>query len=570
MRAAFIAAYRDTFRDDDQGAALKALYAAFSLRHGVGIDSLRELVAKELKSGGYSRLRKEQAARHAGNKAPQRKANDPDAVVRECPRCGRWRKFTTAQGSCGKRDCKPRGGGSATRQTAANRPIADTHDGRPPSDSPLTDIAATALVRSPSQPNYPELEPSPIDKSFLPEIAENLAYRHTAYSSADEINEQLQAFVQPPCDSHGYLSWRFSELATRPGHSAERSAAIILDEMSSIVADAKEIIASLTKAHGDILADPEAARAALNKEFRRIDVAARWSSASSALRRSRASLGFLRKAVVLTFGSGDYTSNLLPLLGLLQPPDAWAKTMALPPHVVASVANLRRTVTLVDRLFSAIDAESGGPYTRGLDELIGLRRGDFDWVLIPHVDTVASPALPTSRLPLMLLPPGERIHPFIAGLKRSGRYRDGEVDPRRLDVLAKLWAHLSESGTCTVYEGAFPANGRDNGYLVLAIAYEGYGEDAVAISPWRGEHATFVVRADCGAHHSWRTVLTKAKEEAKELGARRLVFKSNLDFGIDEYEAMFQKVVALFACSPAEFEGGVLHFDDYAGRYEIR
>jgi hypothetical protein len=65
-------------------------------------------------------------------------------------------------------------------------------------------------------------------------------------------------------------------------------------------------------------------------------------------------------------------------------------------------------------------------------------------------------------------------------------------------------------------------------------------------------------------------VLTKAKDEAEEIGARRLVFKSNLDFGVDEYEAMFQKVVALFACSPTQFEGGTLYFDEYERRYEIR
>jgi hypothetical protein len=430
-------------------------------------------------------------------------------------------------------------------------------------------LAAPALIRSTSEPDFPELQPSALDKSYLPELAESLAYWPTVDASADEIYERLQAIVQSPRDSHGYLAWRFSELITRPGHSTERSAAAILHEMSSTVAEAKEIIASLTKAHGDFLASPEAAKKAMYKEFRRIDVTTSWSSASAALRRSRASLGFLRKAVVLTFGSADYTSNLLALLGRLQPP-AKATTVAFPPHVIASVTNLARIVTLVDRFFSAIDAEPGRPYTNGLGELIALRSGDFDFLLQPRAETVDSPALPTTRLPLILLPPGERIHPFIAGLKRSGRYRDGEVDPRRLDVLARLWAHLSESGTCTVYEGAFPANGKDSGYLVLTIAYEGYGEDAVAISPWRGEHATFVVRADCGAHPSWRTVLTKTKEEAKELGARRLVFKSNLDFGIDEYEAMFQKVVALFVCSPLEFESGVLHFDEYAGRYGIR
>lgn len=383
-----------------------------------------------------------------------------------------------------------------------------------------------------------------------------------------EVRRRLQAFALSP-ESHGYLAWRISELVTRAGHAENQSPDGILKDISQIVTEDKKLVTALEDAYSGCFSSPDVARRALNSEFMKVDLELRWSSGTEALRRSRSSLAFLRRAIMLTYAGKDYSQGLGPMLARIQPP-LMPKFVNLPPHVFASIGNLRRTVVLINRLFSGIDAEPGKPYTTGLRELIGLRSGAFDFVLEPEAEPVNSGPLNANRLPLVLLPPGEQIHPFVAGLRRSGRYRDGEVDPRRLDVLTQLWNHLNESGKCTLYEGAFPAKGVDNGYLVLAIAYEGYGEDAVAISPWKGEHATFVVRADSGAQRSWRTVLTRTKEEAKELGARRLVFKGNPDYGIDAYEAMFQKVIALFTCEPEHFESAALYFDPDEGRYEVR
>ncbi|MDO3638377.1 hypothetical protein [Mycolicibacterium arseniciresistens] len=431
---------------------------------------------------------------------------------------------------------------------------------------------AAGYVRAP-QPPPSDRSPLIVDMSTLAEMAERLAPRHATAVEMDKIEESLKAFTESPDDHHGYLAWRFRELSTRPGPFAEHSADEILEKVSLIVDEDKALIAALQKDHGNFLGDrPDVAMQALDAEFGKIPRELSWTSGATALRRSRASLAFLRRAVVLTFASQDYSSHLFPMLArLLPPPTTEYINLRLPAHVIASINILRRVATQVDRFFSGIEAQPGHFYGTGLDQLCALRSGAFDFVLEPDPEKVPQP--PTSRLPLVIHPPGERIQPFVTGIRRSGRFRGGEIDERRLDVLTQLWTHLSESGACTMYEGAFPANGKDNGYLILVIWYEGYGEDAVAISPWRGEHATFVVRADAadaGKRRTWKTVLTSTKEEAKELGARRLVFKANPDHGIDEYDAMFQKVIALLVCEPEEFVHGALYFDDDEGRYEVR
>lgn len=116
---------------------------------------------------------------------------------------------------------------------------------------------------------------------------------------------------------------------------------------------------------------------------------------------------------------------------------------------------------------------------------------------------------------------------------------------------------------CRIHRGAFPSRGRDNLYVVLSIAHPGgRGEDAVAISPCRGEHATFVVRHDCGSGLPWHVVLSQTKREAKLLGARRLLFTSKSGRGIDEYEAMLEKLLWLLESEPEDFDWGGASLDE--------
>lgn len=154
-------------------------------------------------------------------------------------------------------------------------------------------------------------------------------------------------------------------------------------------------------------------------------------------------------------------------------------------------------------------------------------------------------------LPFEVLPPGESVRDFAASLRKSGQYKDGEIDLRRLQVLVDLEHHFSER-RCRRYRSGFPSTERDNGYIVLAIeAPNGGGEDAVAISPWRGEHATFLVRHG-RAKSAWRVVLSKTKSEALKLGADRLIFKARFDQGLDAYSAMLDKIIELVERAPNE------------------
>lgn len=174
------------------------------------------------------------------------------------------------------------------------------------------------------------------------------------------------------------------------------------------------------------------------------------------------------------------------------------------------------------------------------------------------------------ELPFIVLPPGERLAAFLDGVRTTHTYRGGKVDPKRVRVLQELAAHYADR-RCTGYQGAFQTNGKDNAYIVLGIpTRDGQHEDVVAISPWSDEHATFVIRHDCGSKLPWTQVISESKREAKTLGAHRLVFRVNEDRGMDVYEAMLNKVIALLECKPVAFDHGDLHFDRNRGSYVMR
>lgn len=159
-------------------------------------------------------------------------------------------------------------------------------------------------------------------------------------------------------------------------------------------------------------------------------------------------------------------------------------------------------------------------------------------------------------LPFVVLPPGELIQSFITELRTKGSYQGREIDLRRVEVLKRLEDYFPEA-RCRIHRGAFQSSGRDNLYVVLSIADpSGRGADAVAISPCRGEHATFVVHHDCGSGLQWHVVLSQTKREVKELGARRLLFTSKSGRRIDEYEAMLEKLMWLLESEPEEFDWG--------------
>ena len=94
-------------------------------------------------------------------------------------------------------------------------------------------------------------------------------------------------------------------------------------------------------------------------------------------------------------------------------------------------------------------------------------------------------------------------------------------------------------------------------YLVLAItSANGSSEDAVAISPLAGRHATYVVRREC-AEADWTILFACPNFEARLRGAWKLLFTTT-DRGVDQYSAMRDKVVNLLECDPREFRKGTV------------
>jgi hypothetical protein len=116
-------------------------------------------------------------------------------------------------------------------------------------------------------------------------------------------------------------------------------------------------------------------------------------------------------------------------------------------------------------------------------------------------------------------------------------------------------------------EGSESSRGVDNHYLVLAIkSVNGSGENAVAISPLTGQHATYVVRREC-TDADWADIFASPKIEARVRGARRLLFTSP-DRRTDKYNAMRDKVIALLECDPTDFLKPLV-FDENADRYRM-
>lgn len=385
----------------------------------------------------------------------------------------------------------------------------------------------------------------------------------------DTVRDRIKLFDGDLSCGGGYLAWRLREVGTRPGSTSDDSAASQLQIMSSIVRDDRELIARLVSHYGPFLENrPHLAERALESEFDKVDVDASWRSPDDALRRARASQTFLRHAVVLAFGAKDSGERLGSMLTELMPP-AEARVSEAPRNVAAAIANLTRMITLVDERFGANDFEE--LCAKGRAELIALENGEFDFLAALHVDASGSAGqLAMGDLPFEVLPPGELVQSFVDELRRSGTYRGREVDVQRTAVLLEVAKRFPDRKS-TVHRGAFSSTGSDNGYVVLRMAVPSSSdEDAIAISPWKGEHATYVVRHDCGQQHPWPFVLSRTKREAKELGARRLLFRVDLDHKIDVYEAMVSKIAALLECDGDEFDHGQLYFDYAEGRYRLQ
>lgn len=184
----------------------------------------------------------------------------------------------------------------------------------------------------------------------------------------------------------------------------------------------------------------------------------------------------------------------------------------------------------------------------------------------------AGNAPPAARLTFTILPDAEGISGFVTERVRFHASRPSGArfvaDSQRTDVLTMLATDVGPE-RCTLYRSTSTTEVRSldgenitEDYLVLVIDQNG-GEDAVAISPARGRHATFVVRHDVSTL-PWHEVFALPKRSATDLGAKRMRFQGR--WPMDEYEAMFEKVSTALTCPPERF-GEKFGYSDDLGRY---
>lgn len=416
-----------------------------------------------------------------------------------------------------------------------------------------------------------EDEAAPLDVDLLEEVSCDNATDYVGDVDLDEVVQLVLSESAPPIDAaetveflklfdlkgnhvyKGYFSCRYREAVARLGPKFGESAGGRLQVIGSIIRDDKELLARLIGVHGRFLDDDAgAARRALAAEFDKIDLDATWYSPDDALRMAHASSVFVRRSALLMFGYEECREQLQHMVTTLAPPPPEQRPQ-YPEHVAAAIANLDRMIGFVETLLSGSNDEFAERFVNGWSELEALAEGNFDYIdgigrrtenLTHQVDDLG----------FVVLPPGELLQSFIAELRSAGHYKGREVDLKRTDVLTRLQRYFSDS-QCRLHRGAFSSSGEDNLYVVLSIARPGVrAADAVAISPCKGEHATFVVRHDCGERRPWNQVLSRTKREAKQLGARRLLFTSKSGRGIDEYDAMMEKLVRLLDCDADEFD----------------
>lgn len=381
------------------------------------------------------------------------------------------------------------------------------------------------------------------------------------------IRNLLKCFQENFQEGGGaYLAWQFDEhrksistegKATKKDR--ERLAAI-----AQVVRTAEAKLQRITARYGDVDLDSALAVRALLAKHR--ELTGDFGDAPTAVvTRYRAFAGFLADAVPLVILSNDAAIRDVPIDEFTRLAAQLSEEVALP----KKAAHLLRMQIASVRRFYGREEDRDVRFRRALDELLLVSQGAFRPLLErPAAPTLAKSATPQS-ISFKILPPGQ-MRMFLDDLKRGGSHRRPRViDERRVAVLQNLRARY-RTRSCALYttSGTTSSHLLDtNEYVVLSIKrHDSLGEDAIAISPLAGEHAVFVVRQD-RTGRKWRKVLASTKTQATELGARRLQFAAPPS-GLDKYEAMLQRLIAVLDGPPEHFLHP-LHFDRETRRYKV-
>ncbi len=396
--------------------------------------------------------------------------------------------------------------------------------------------------------------PPGVAMTNLEAVADIIVGKDPSHYDREVVVTCLQELAPNGPDGYGYLTWRYAAVL-RSAHAEARSTTAHYDlaALAAVIDVEKRLLDTLVNAHGSILEHPELSKRAMDNEFRDLtDADDIGRSAADELRRARANFDFLRRSVVLTIASPANDQRLWDTLGRIQPPtrDQLVETT---PQLERSTERLNDLIAGVERLLTTGDAALVRFFHQSHSDLVALQAGRYDFLRQFHDIAGSSTASrqTIAELAFEVLPHGEQFRTFLDGLRSSGLYRGDQIDEHRVDVLEDLQKHFG-ADRCRWHQGSASSSGIDNRYLVLAIkSANGSGEDAVAISPLAGRHATYVVRREC-AEADWKILFANPKFEARLRGARKLLFTST-DRGVDQYSAMRDKVVNLLECDPREF-----------------
>lgn len=379
----------------------------------------------------------------------------------------------------------------------------------------------------------------------LDAVAEIVAAKETG-RDRDRIVADLALFDPTGTGGYGYLGWRYATSRRLPTDPAARTPGDELAAIAHIVDSGKQRLQQIHNATGQVLEHPNLARRALESGFGDL-----FDPDSAADERHRVmnKRSFLQRAIILAIVDPECADRVWDMLGQLQPPSEH-QLFETTPQLRAGIEGLSGELAAVEALLSSDETPLGRFFDRSKVELDDLHSGRFDCLQQFRDAGTASTTRIIHGLAFAVLPQGEHLRTFLDDLRRTKRYHGHHLDERRLTVLEEVQDHFG-AHRCLWHKGSVTSRGVDNRYLILAVtSATGSDEDAVAISPLAGEHATYVVRHECVDAH-WARIFELTKEQARERGARRLFFRGEAD----QYTDMRDKVIALLECDPGDFHG---------------
>lgn len=410
-----------------------------------------------------------------------------------------------------------------------------------------------------SEPERPSTRRDVADTPGAPPVGETTTLLGVADFGVDTTSDQV-----------GYLASCYRHLVPSTVRNAGTAAAVVR-AVAALARDTAERVDTLVTRYGVFFGDPEIAARAIRAEDHRLANYLRETTDRPA-RRLHAVTEAARTALPLAFAFGTAENEVLTTVAarldtlidhsrdLLRGDDRYGGDPELASEIDQSQAVYQQV-----RQFRTRRPERWQQASLvSRVQLASAHARRFDTVLANQVPRRPDPTAKRARLIFEVLP-GGTSRDFVTERRREHERQHPRklptLDPRRTDILDELAGHYGPA-RCTFYRG-FATQGQlyeigeniTEDYLILVID-RGRGEDAIAISPAAGRHATYLLRHDV-TERPWNEVFAHPKLDAKDLGAKRLVFRDR--FPLDQYRSMREKARALLDCRAQVFHGQLVY-----------